>query len=416
MSNVFPTRTGTETDVRLPFSFIMFALLAFAASQLMLLGAIPSLSSGAFRLPFVWAAAHLALLGFALMTAMGAMYQLVPVAFLTPIWSERLGFWQFAVTAAGIVAFAVSLAAAPNRAFLPSLLLLLGIILFVWQMAMTLRKQETKNIMTLFVATSLLFLLLTAAAGGLLAFHFFAAKGANNHEVVFGLHVLFGLCGWFTLLIIGFSYKMAPMFSLAHGFSLRPARYVYALYISGIAVAFASLFLRSHAWLAAGAALLMSGFVVFAWHIRAILQKRMKKTLDRPFRFSLSAIVIGLGLHVAAFAAIVVGSGRWLGIILYLSAIGWIGFSIIGYLFKIVPFLWWTHRYSEKVGQQNVPTLRQMMNERAVTVQCRLWLIALALAAVALVVASVPLFAITQVLLAGLSVAFAGTILTVFRK
>ncbi len=144
--------------------------------------------------------------------------------------------------------------------------------------------------------------------------------------------------------------------------------------------------------------------------------KADEKTLDRPFRFSLSAIVIGLGLHVAAFAAIVVGSGRWLGIILYLSAIGWIGFSIIGYLFKIVPFLWWTHRYSEKVGQQNVPTLRQMMNERAVTVQCRLWLIALALAAVALAVASVPLFAITQVLLAGLSVAFAGTILTVFRK
>ncbi|WP_060787868.1 hypothetical protein [Geobacillus zalihae] len=416
MSNVFPTRTGTETDVRLPFSFIMFAVLAFAASQLMLLGAIPSLSSGAFRLPFVWAAAHLALLGFALMTAMGAMYQLVPVAFLTPIWSERLGFWQFAVTAAGIVAFAVSLAAAPNRAFLPSLLLLLGIILFVWQMAMTLRKQETKNVMTLFVATSLLFLLLTAAAGGLLAFHFFAAKGANSHEVVFGLHVLFGLCGWFTLLIIGFSYKMAPMFSLAHGFSLRPARYVYALYISGIAVAFASLFLRSHAWLAAGAALLMSGFVVFVWHIRAILQKRMKKTLDRPFRFSLSAIVIGLALHVAAFAAIVVGSGRLLGIIVYLFIVGWILFSIIGYLLKIVPFLWWTHRYSEKVGQQNVPTLKQMMNERAVTVQCRLWLIALALAAVALAVASVPLFAITQVLLAGLSVAFAGTILTVFRK
>lgn len=416
MSNVFPTRTGTETDVRLPFSFIMFAVLAFAASQLMLLGAIPSLSSGAFRLPLVWAAAHLALLGFALMAAMGAMYQLVPVAFLTPIWSERLGFWQFAITALGIVAFAASLAFTPNQAFLPGLLLLFGIVLFVWQMAMTLKQQKNKTIMTLFVATSLLFLLLTGAAGALLAFHFFAATGANSHETVFGLHVLFGLCGWFTLLIIGFSYKMVPMFSLAHGFSMRPARYVYALYISGIAVTFASLFLRSHAWLAAGAALLMSGFVVFAWHIRAILQKRMKKTLDRPFRFSLSAIVIGLVLHVAAFAAIVVGSGRLLGIIVYLFIVGWILFSIVGYLFKIVPFLWWTHRYSEKVGQQNVPTLKQMMNERAVTVQCRLWLIALALAAVALAVASVPLFAITQVLLAGLSVAFAGTILTVFRK
>ncbi|WP_044732106.1 membrane protein [Geobacillus kaustophilus] len=416
MSNVFPTRTGTETDVRLPFSFITFAVLSFVASQVLLLTVIPSLASGAFRLPLVWAAAHLGLLGFALMTAMGAMYQLVPVAFLTPIWSVRLGFWQFAVTAIGIVAFAISLAAAPTRAFLPGLLLLLGIVLFVWQMAMTLRKQETKNVMTLFVATSLLFLLLTAAAGGLLAFHFFAATGADSHETAFVLHVLFGLCGWFTLLIIGFSYKMAPMFSLAHGFSLRPARCVYALYTSGIAVSLLHLFLPGQVWLMVGTALLTSGFTVFAWHIRTILQKRMKKALDRPFQFSVTAVAIGLALHAAALAAIMIGSGRWIGIIIYLSAVGWIGFSIIGYLFKIVPFLWWTHRYSEKVGQQHVPTLKQMMNERAVAVQCRLWLAALALAAVALATASVPLLAVAQVLLAGLSVAFAGTMLAVFRK
>lgn len=413
---MFPTHTGTETDIRLPFSFIIFAVLAFAASQLVLLTAVPAMSGGAFRLPLVWAAAHLALLGFALMAAMGAMYQLVPVAFLTPIWSERLGFWQFAITALGIVAFAASLAFTPNQAFLPGLLLLFGIVLFVWQMAMTLKQQKNKTIMTLFVATSLLFLLLTGAAGALLAFHFFAATGANSHETVFGLHVLFGLCGWFTLLIMGFSYKMAPMFSLAHGFSMRPARYVYALYTSGIAVGLISLFLPGRTWLAISSALLTGGFALFAWHIYAILQKRMKKALDRPFRFSLSAIVIGLGLHVAAFAAIVIGSGRLLGIIVYLFIVGWILFSIVGYLFKIVPFLWWTHRYSEKVGQENVPTLKQMMNERAVTVQCRLWLIALALAAVALAVASVPLLAVAQTLLAGLSVAFAGTILTVFRK
>ncbi|KAF0996064.1 hypothetical protein [Geobacillus sp. TFV-3] len=416
MSSVFPTRTGTETDVRLPFSFITFAVLSFVASQVLLLTVIPSLASGAFRLPLVWAAAHLGLLGFALMTAMGAMYQLVPVAFLTPIWSVRLGFWQFAVTAIGIVAFAASLAAAPTWAFLPGLLLLLGIVLFVWQMAMTLRKQGTKNVMTLFAATSLLFLLLTASAGTSLAFHFFTATGANRHEAVFGLHMLFGLCGWFTLLIMGFSYKMAPMFSLAHGFSLRPARYVYALYTGGIVVAFASLFSPSQGWLAVGVTLLTTGFALFAWHIRAILQKRMKKTLDRPFRFSLSAVAIGLVLHAAALAAIMAGSGRWLGIIIYLSAVGWIGFSIIGYLFKIVPFLWWTHRYSEKVGQQHVPTLKQMMNERAIAVQCRLWLAALALAAVALATASMPLLTVAQVLLTGLSVAFAGTIVAVFRK
>ncbi|BBW97144.1 membrane protein [Geobacillus subterraneus] len=413
---MFPARTGTETDIGLPFSFIIFAVLAFAASQLVLLAAVPAMSGGAFRLPLVWAAAHLALLGFALMAAMGAMYQLVPVAFLTPIWNERLGFWQFAITAFGIVAFAASFVFTPNQAFLPSLLVLFGIVLFVWQMAMTLKQQKNKTIMTLFVATSLLFLLLTGAAGALLAFHFFAATGANSHETVFGLHVLFGLCGWFTLLIMGFSYKMAPMFSLAHGFSMRPARYVYALYTSGIAVGLISLFLPGRTWLAVGSSLLAAGFALFTWHIYAILQKRMKKALDRPFRFSLSAIVIGLGLHIAAFASVVVGSGRLLGIIIYLFIVGWILFSIVGYLFKIVPFLWWTHRYSEKVGQENVPTLKQMMNERLITVQCLLFTVALVLAAAALLFTNTTLFAAFQTLFAGLSILFAGTILAVLRK
>ncbi|MGG3791100.1 hypothetical protein ABEV41_07980 [Geobacillus thermodenitrificans] len=416
MSTMFPTRTGTETDIRLPFSFIIFAVLALAVSQLVLLAAVPALSGGAFRLPLVWSAAHLALLGFALMAAMGAMYQLVPVAFLTPIWSERLGFWQFAVTAVGIVTLTASLAFMPNQAFFPGLLLFFGIVLFVWQMAMTLKQQGNKTVMTLFVATSLLFLLLTAAAGALLTFHFFAATGANSHEMVFGLHVLFGLCGWFTLLIMGFSYKMAPMFSLAHGFSMQPARYVYALYTSGIAVALIGLFLPGRALLTIGAALLTAGFALFAWHVYTILQKRMKKVLDRPFQFSLFAIAIGLGLHVAALVAVVVGSGRLLGIIVYLFIFGWIIFSIVGYLFKIVPFLWWTHRYSEKVGQENVPTLKQMMNERSITIQCLLFTVALVLAAVALLFANVPLFAVAQALFVGLSVLFAGTILAVFRK
>jgi hypothetical protein len=39
------------------------------------------------------------------MVAMGSIYQLVPVAFLTKIWNEKFGFIQFFVTALGIAAF-----------------------------------------------------------------------------------------------------------------------------------------------------------------------------------------------------------------------------------------------------------------------------------------------------------------------
>jgi Ca2+/Na+ antiporter len=46
----------------------------------------------------------------------------------------------------------------------------------------------------------------------------------------------------------------------------------------------------------------------------------------------------------------------------------WIIFSMLGYLYKIVPFLYWTYKYSEKVGKENVPMLKDMMNENLVNV------------------------------------------------
>jgi hypothetical protein len=55
----------------------------------------------------------------------------------------------------------------------------------------------------------------------------------------------------------------------------------------------------------------------------------------------------------------------WL-ILLYV--IGWVIFSILGYLYKIVPFLWWTHKYADQMGKGNVPTLAQMINEKWATI------------------------------------------------
>src|SRR5690625_1249475 len=48
----------------------------------------------------------------------------------------------------------------------------------------------------------------------------------------------------------------------------------------------------------------------------------------------------------------------------FLYIMGWIVFSILGYLYKIVPFLWWTHKYSDVIGKEKVPTLKDMINEK----------------------------------------------------
>lgn len=360
--------TGSETNSKLPFSFIFFSLLSLVLSQIVLLGNGQFMSYGSFRIPPIWSAAHFLILGWALMVAMGAMYQLVPVAFLTAIWSEAFGYIQFATTAIGIISFAGVLYLSPQNAMIPGILTFTGIFMFLFQMAMTLRKQAKPTILTAFIGTALLCLFLTIIIGLTMVYCLKTGVGASFYQSIFQTHLLMGLVGWFTLLIFGFSYKMVPMFSLSHGYPMVHARYVYGIYLSGIVITAVSFFTNQSALLKLGFFLLLTGFSFFSYHIRLIIQKRLKKKLDIPFRFSLLAIFFGNIIHLAVFLLLWTSSfSELIGPMLYSYLLLWIVLSILGYLYKIVPFLWWTYKYSKEMGKQSVPTLKQMINDKIIS-------------------------------------------------
>lgn len=362
---MIPNSTGNETNIKLPFSFILFGLVAFIASQSILLFNGSSIITGSFRIPPIWSAAHLFILGWAVMTAMGAMYQLVPVAFLTPIWSEKFGFVQFFITAIGVLWFAHALFHEPQTALIPAAVAIIGILMFLIQMFMTLRKQATPNVLTLFVGTGLVCFLLTIILGITLVLSWQTGILGNYYHAIFKSHLLLGTTGWFTLLIFGFSYKMVPMFSLSHGFTMKLAIWVYVTYLFGLLLMIIAFFMNKEALITVGILFLMVGFSLFAFHIVQILKKRVKKKLDRPFLFALFAIVCGLVIHVVAAIAGIFGHfGQFVAPLLFSYIYFWIAFSIIGYLYKIVPFLWWTHKYSKEIGKREVPVLKDMMNER----------------------------------------------------
>lgn len=355
----------SETNIKLPISFIVYALVAFVASQFILFLNSSELLVGQFRIPDIWMSAHFLLLGFAVMVAMGAMYQLVPVAFLTPIWNETFGFIQFFVTAIGITLLTVLLGVKPSLAIYGGIITVIGVFMFIIQMTLTLMKREQKNTMLYFVAGAITCFLLTVIAGLLLVWNI-ASATIESHEPILFSHIALGVAGWFTMLIFGFSYKLVPMFSLSHGFSMRWAKLAFSSYIGGLVILIISFwididFLRTIGWF-----MLALAFTLFVLDMKEILQKRVKKKLDKPFSFSLLAIVNGFIIHLVAFFASLFGVTHttfwsWL---IFLYVMTWIIFSILGYLYKIVPFLWWTYKYAGKIGKETVPTLKEMINEK----------------------------------------------------
>ncbi len=414
---MIPQNMGSETNIKLPFSFILFSIIAIVGSQIILLFQGEALLNGSFRIPAIWSAAHLFILGWALMIAMGAMYQLVPVAFLTPIWNEKLGFIQFTVTAVGIVWFAITLYAAPQSALIPGIVMLLGILMFLLQMWMTLRKQAKPNILTLFVGTALICLFLTILIGITMVVSMRTGFAKDHYSFLFHSHLLLGTAGWFTLLIFGFSYKMAPMFSLAHGFAMKLAGYVYSFYMSGLVFMVGSFALDQPLLLKGGLLFLLIGFSLFAYHVYTIIQKRIKKKLDRPFGFALLAIIFGEVIHLLAFlAALSNHFTSFIGPLMVAYLMLWIAFSIIGYLYKIVPFLWWTHKYSKVIGKKEVPSLKDMMNEKIALPLFIAFTIGVLAVSIGLVLKISILFYIGQSIVTLAAVIFGAVIMSVMKK
>ncbi|MBP2241317.1 hypothetical protein J2Z40_001879 [Cytobacillus eiseniae] len=408
---------GNETNIKLPFSFIFLSMLSLIASQVLLLMHGDFLIDGQFRIPGIWSAAHLFILGWALMIAMGAMYQLVPVAFLTPIWNEKFGFAQFGVTAIGTLSFAHFLYHDPQNALIPGIITLIGILMFLFQMLMTLRKQAKPNILTLFVGTALVCLFLTIGLGIFMLYSMQSGAGASYYLSIFKSHLLLGMAGWFTLLIFGFSYKMVPMFSLSHGYSMKPAQFVYPFYAGGLLVTIISFFIDSPIMLTLGLLLQLIGFSIFIYHISLILKKRVKKKLDRSFTFALIAILSGGIIHLAAFISALIGSfSKIVGPLLFMYLFLWIAFSIIGYLYKIVPFLWWTAKYSKVIGKKDVPALKDMVNDRASTPVFIGLVIGIVGVAISLFIGSKMLFIISQLLFILACVMFCFAIIKVITK
>lgn len=414
---MLPQNMGSETNIKLPFSFILFSLISLVLSQVLLLINGQMLVDGSFRIPAIWSAAHLLVLGWALMVAMGSMYQLVPVAFLTKIWNEKFGFIQFFVTALGIATFACALYLEPQKALIPGVLTLLGILMFLFQMFMTLKKQAKPNILTAFVGTALVCLFITISLGISLIYCLKTGIGTEYYQSIFKGHLLMGVTGWFTLLIFGFSYKMVPMFSLSHGFPMVHARYVYGSYVTGLVVSLVSFFNGSSSLLKIGFFLLFVGFSIFSWHISIIIKKRLKKKLDKPFTFSLIAIGLGNIIHLAAFILLFGNHFAVLGgPFIYSYLLLWIVLSIVGYLYKIVPFLWWTYKYSKEMGKKKVPTLKEIMNEKIVVPLFSLFIGAVLMVFLAIAFKIAILFNIGQFILSIVFIIIAMNILYVLKK
>lgn len=365
--------TQSQASLRLPLFFIFSGIVLFFIFHVLSLFSLGSWIDDDPRQWAILSNVHLLVLGWGTMIAMGAVYQLIQVVLQSQIYSERLGYFQYAVFTIGTVGlvFGFRISSAGWIAVF-AVLAFVGIALFAYNLLMTLLKAAKWNSVTLSTAFAVLYLLLAGTAGMVMGLNFHFGKLGDFHQHLFGAHIWFGVAGWFGLLITGYSYKLLPMFVLAHDFPTELQKYVlffWNLGVIGGSLAFLAGLPDLIKWL--GALSIAIAAVLYAIHVSQIYRHRFKKNAGPGVLFTILLNKCFAVFSVLAVICLLLGwNTEWqtkmIMIISWGYLWGWVAMTILGYLSKIAPFLWWTYKYGPKAGKEKVPQLSEMLNERHV--------------------------------------------------
>jgi hypothetical protein len=352
-------------DIRLPIQYIITGIVFFIISQIVLLKGASAIANETAQSPDIWGAAHLLLLGFAVMVAMGAMYQLVPVAMQTEIYSLKLGHWHYYSFVFGVLGMGISfIIFSTTYLLIFAAITVISIVTFQLNMWLTIKDAKTSEI-KISIITSLIYFLLTITLGFWLVIDFFHPHLIVWHQKFLKLHILFGIIGWFTFLILGFSMKLLPMFTLSHGYESKLTYRAIFSVNGGIVLGVLGIIFEVTLLFWLGFLAVIIGIIFFYLQVRIILKKRLKKKLDLGVYVAIAAFPLAVvGAVLLAILSLLIDGDVSFTAIIYFLAMGWIALTILGYLFKIIPFLWWTYKYSNTIGRGKVPALKEMTNEK----------------------------------------------------
>jgi hypothetical protein len=344
------------------FVFGLFALATFAVALPFNVGDV----LGEYHYtPHAVAFTHLVVLGWISSIVMGAMYQLVPVALATELHSRRLGYISFAFHFAGVCGMILSFWFWNFRLLLWfGSSVSLGFIIFIYNMARTVKKAPTRDIVSVHIATSLAYIALTFLAGQYLMHDKLLWFSRFNVLSAIHAHAHLAALGWFVLLIMGVGYRLLPMFLLTEVQSMKRAWIAYGFVNVGILGLFCALVIRA-SWMGFPLLILVLGLALWFREIFAMISVRKRSALDPALRAAVTAV-----LHLPVIA----GVGGWLALSKEVSDLqlqsqtsyallgffGFISLFIIGMLYKIIPFLVWYKIYPPLVGRQPVPKLEDL--------------------------------------------------------
>ncbi len=423
------TGPGIATSYAPPFSLVrnhfVLSIASYVALTFAFVLVAPWMQGHHFQ-PHLLGLTHLATLGWITMVMMGALYQLVPVVLETKLWSVRLArltFWIYLPGAIGLIIHLWVFNRGPGL-WLSGLLMMIAFILFVSNLFATLAQVEKWNLTGIHLLASLCCVLLATLFGFILALNIAQPFLPGDHLHYLKAHAHLAFLGWVLFVVMGVAYKLIPMFSLSHGYSMTPARWAFGLVSVGVVGLIT-------AWAFGGprvleifySTLLAGGIFTFLFQIALIFRHRLRKQLDIGMLHSHCSFIFLCITTILGVMLFFLPDG-WPqslreGLVLlygWIAFIGFVGFIIVGQMYKIMPFLVWFNKYSDKVGVENVPMLKDMFDERLAKIEFVLMIAGFSITSISLPLADTQMFRAGALILFISALIFLWNMINIFRR
>ncbi|NGQ93961.1 hypothetical protein G3578_02080 [Brevibacillus sp. SYP-B805] len=333
--------------------------------------------TAAFHSPEGILLAHMLLLGWATMIAMGASYQVTQVLLRTSMYSRKLAFFQVIVYVAGVLLLLVSFWNwTPLGMGMGGGLIVLAVAVYAFNLGVTYVRSKLWTPVTVGASLSLLDLCVTVVLGTTLGIAAWTGWSPARYELLFFTHMWFGLVGWLAGLLVSYRLKLLPMFYVSRKTGTK-LNYAIILFFQ------AGVWLGAGGWWSENRMLSNTGLLcvvvslgILGWFVRGVRNQSSGKqpigavrVADVLIAVTFLLAVVWTLLHVGSGAA--AQSYRVVSTLMLYVVLGWFSASILAYLTKIIPFLWWAHQFRTKEQKKGAVLLAEMVPQSRLTME--LW-------------------------------------------
>jgi hypothetical protein len=227
-------------------------------------------------------------------------------------------------------------------------------VLFAINMAITLWRKKGWNVFKLGTSLSLLGLLATAGMGLAMGIAMGKGHGAAVYDELFASHLWLALGGWMSGLILTYSFKLLPMFYLSQQKADRQCLAIIGLFQAGIWLRVAGIWSGGIIAVNVLSAVFLIAAVILLYRFVSLVRTQAKPlegtvpiavrlllTVAAVFALWLAAQLLSVDFGIAGGAL----KDSVTPAFVVLIVEGWFSASILAYMARILPFLWWAYRF-----------------------------------------------------------------------